>query len=169
MRLAAGGDGFRLGAELIDDAFENAVDHADGAEVETALHAGNGVGADDVLGRAELDQRQAGGLGEERLDGDADADGDGAAEVFGVLRDHVEVDGGAEIDDHAGAAVFIEAGDSVDEAIRADFAGIVVTNGEADIGARGDEHRFLVEVAPGHEGEGGIDGRDDAGDDDAVD
>ncbi len=70
---------------------------ADGAEVQAGLHAGDGVGADDVLGRAEIDQGQARGLAEERVDGDADADGDGAAQVFGVARDDVEVDGGAEI------------------------------------------------------------------------
>ena len=76
-------------------------------------------------------------LAEEGVDGDADADGDGAAEVLGIFRNHVEVDGGAHIDDHARAAVFVEAGDAVDQAIGADFVGVVVADREADIGAAG--------------------------------
>ncbi len=59
-----------------------------------------------------------------------------AAEVFGVAGDAIEIDGGTHIDDHAGAAVFIEAGDAVDQAIGADLVGVVVTDVEADIGVR---------------------------------
>ena len=97
-----------------------------GAVVQAGLHAADGIGADHVLRRPEIDQRQARGLAEERVDGDADADRDGAAEVLGILRDDVEVDGGAQIDDDARAAIFIEAGDAVDQAVGADFIGIVV-------------------------------------------
>ena len=134
--LPAGGDGFGFRAEFGDDALQDAVDHADGAEVQAGLHAGHGVGADHVLGRPEIHQRQARGLAEQGVDGDADADGDGAAEVFGVLRNHVEVDGGAHIDDDARAAVFVEAGDAVDQAVGAHFVGVVVADREADIGVR---------------------------------
>ena len=50
---------------------------------------------------------------------------------------HVEVDGGAQVDDHARAAVLVEAGDAVDQAVGAHFVGVVVADGEADIGAAG--------------------------------
>ena len=53
---------------------------------------------------------QAGGFGEQGGDGDADADRDGSPGIR-RLRNHVEVDAGAHIDDHARAAVFVEAGD----------------------------------------------------------
>src|ERR1017187_6461633 len=169
VRLPASGDGLGFGAELGDDALQDAIDHADGAEVEAALHAGHRVGAHHVLGRPEIHQRQAGGFGEQGGDGDADADRDGPTEVFAVFRNHVEVDGGAHIDNHARAAVFTEAGDGVDQAVGAHFAGVVVAYGEPDIGARRDEHGFRVEVAFGHERQGGIDGRHDARNDDAID
>ena len=84
-------------------------------------------------------------------------------------RNHVEVDGGAHIHHHARAAVFVEAGDSVDQAVGAHFVRVVVAYGEPDIGARRDEHGFGVEVALGHERQGGIDGRHHARNDDAVD
>ena len=71
-----------------------------------------------------------------RIDGDPDADRDGAAQVFAVLGNHVEVDGGAEVHDDARAAVFVEAGDAVHQPVGAHFVGIVVADGEPDIGAR---------------------------------
>ena len=54
--------------------------------------------------------------------------------------DHVEVDGGAEVHDDARAAVFVEAGHAVDQAVGAHFVGVVVADGDAEIGARADEH-----------------------------
>src|ERR1019366_9636342 len=133
VRLPAGGDGLGFGAELGDDPLQNAIDHADGAEVEAALHAGHGVGAHHVLGRPEIYQRQTGGFGEQGRDGDADAHRDGAAQIFAVFRNHIEVDGGAHIDDHTRAAVFTKAGNGVHQAVGAYFAGVVVADGEPDI------------------------------------
>src|SRR5208283_4044531 len=88
-RLTAGGYQCSAGPHLFDHSFENAVDHAYRAVIKTGTHAVHGVSADDVFGRAEIDQRQARGLTEESLDSDTDADGDGAAEVFAGGGDHV--------------------------------------------------------------------------------
>ena len=51
---AAGGDGFGVGAELGDEAFEDAVDQADVAVVEADLDVVGGAGADDLGGLLDL-------------------------------------------------------------------------------------------------------------------
>src|SRR5262249_40936308 len=135
---------------------------------EAGAHAVDRVGADHVGGRAEVDQRESCSLGEERLDGDADADGDGAAEILAGGGGDVGGDGGSEGDDDAGAGGVVEAGNPVDEAVGSHFERIVVLDGDAEIGLRADEQRHGVEVAFGCEGEGGVDGRYDAGNDHAV-
>ena len=91
-----------VGAELGDHAFEDAVDQADVAVVEADLQVVDGVGADDLGGLADVDAGQARGAGEESVGGDAEAGGDGAAEVFAAGTDDVEGGGGAEVDDDDG-------------------------------------------------------------------
>jgi len=59
-------------------------------------------------------------------DGDADAGADDAAEILGAGRHGIKGDGCAEIDDDAGSAVFGDGGDGVDDAVRADFAWVVI-------------------------------------------
>src|SRR6185369_14800826 len=157
--LAAGGDGFRRRSKLVDGTFENAIDHAQGAVIESALYARDGGGADYIFGPAEFHLRKAGSPAEEGVNGNADADGYGAAEVLALSRDAIEINRCAHIDDHAGTAVFIKAGNTVDEPVRADLVGVVVQNLETDIGLGTDEHRVGVEVAPRHVGKRGIDRR----------
>src|SRR5215469_2458407 len=71
--LASGRDRLGFGAKLFDYALDDAVNHADRAIVETTLHAGDRIGSDHVLGRPEVDEREASGTAEQRVDGDADA------------------------------------------------------------------------------------------------
>src|ERR1051326_2083573 len=168
VRLPAGGDRFSSRPELFDNALQNAVDHSHGAEVHARLNARYGVGANHVLCRPEIHEGKPGGFTEQRLDGNADAHGDSAPQVLGVFRDHVEVDGGAEIHDDARTAVLVEARHAVYKAVGADLRGIIVTDGQADFGARPNEHGLGVEVTLGHEGEGAIDGRHDARDNHAI-
>ena len=66
----------RVGPELIQQPFENAVDHPDGAVVQTGLHAGHRVGSDELLRLQKIDQRQPGGFGEQALNRDSDARAD---------------------------------------------------------------------------------------------
>src|SRR6478672_5440860 len=71
--LAAGGNGFSGRSKLPDGAFEYAIDHAEGAVIEAALYARDGVGADYILGPAEIHFRQAGSAAEEGVNRNADA------------------------------------------------------------------------------------------------
>ena len=58
-------------------------------------------------------------------------------------------DRGAEVDDHAGAADLLEAGDRVDEPVRADLARVVVADRHAGPQARADDEQLVAEVALG--------------------
>jgi len=86
---------------------------------------GDGVGADDLGGALDVDAAEAGGAGEEGFGADAQAGGDGAAEVFAFGGDDVEVGGGSEVYDDSGATVAHECGDGVDEAVCSQFGRVV--------------------------------------------
>ena len=73
-----------------------------------------------------------------------------AAEIFAARGDSVEINRRAEIDDDARAAVFVERGDAVDDAVGADFLRVVVVHGHAGLDAGLDEERFVAEVTLGH-------------------
>src|SRR3954453_3600444 len=62
MRLAPGGNSPGFGPHLLNYALQNPVDHADGSVIQTRADTRYGVRADHVLGRAEIDERQARGL-----------------------------------------------------------------------------------------------------------
>src|SRR6267142_5373585 len=72
-RETAGGEDFGFVAQLLQQAFDDSVDQAEIAEKQARLNAGDGVGADDLRGHADIHQRKAGGVLEQRLGGDADA------------------------------------------------------------------------------------------------
>ena len=155
---------------------EDAVDEADVAVVEADLEVVDGVGADDLGGLADVDAGEAGGAEEERVGGDAEAWSDGSADVFAARGDDVEGGGGAEVDDDDGGPSFfgdvfeeVEGGDAVDDAVCADFGGIVGADGETGAGAGLDEEGLDVEVELGGAAEDGIERRDDGGDGDAGD
>ncbi len=167
--LAAGGDHFCFCAHHFFHALKDAVDHVGVAVEKAGLHGGGGVGADDFAGIFDFDAKEARGAGEERVGGNADAGAEDAAEIFAARGDGVEINGGAEIDDDARAAVFFEGGDAVDDAVGADFLRVVVLHGHAGLDAGLDEKSFFAEVTLGHSGESGIQRRDDGADDDAAD
>jgi hypothetical protein len=54
----------------------------DVAVVEADLQVVDGVGADDAGGLAHIDAGQAGRADEQRVGGDAEAGGDGSADIF---------------------------------------------------------------------------------------
>ena len=94
---------------------------------------------------------------------------DGAAEELALCGDDVEGGGGAHVDDDGGAAEQIEGGDAVDDAVGADFAGVVGEDGKAGLDAGLDEERADVEEGFADAAEGGVERRDDGGDGDAGD
>ena len=59
-----------------------------------------------------------------------------------LAETHVEGGGGAEVDDDAGAAEFLEGGDAVDDAVGADLRGVVDRDGHAGLDAGLDEQRL---------------------------
>ncbi len=132
------------------------------------MDAVDGVGADEPGGFAEVHHGQPRGFGEQAADGDADAWADDAAQIFRIGRNGVEGDGGAHVDDDARAAVIMQGRDAVDDAVRAHLPRIVVENLHAGVGFRIDEESGGMEIALGHLGELGVERRDDAAGDDAV-
>ena len=60
-------------------------------------------------------------------------------------------------------------GYAVDDAVGADFGGVVGEDGQAGAGSGFDEEGLEVEVAFGDAAEGGVERRDDGGDDDSGD
>ncbi len=159
----------RCDAELGHDALEDAVDQSDVAVIEAGLEVGDGVGADDFGGALDVHAAEAGGAGEQGVGADAEAGGDGAAEVFAACGDDVEGGRGAEVDHDARAAVALEGGDGIDEAISAQFGGIVDEDGHAGLDAGFDEEGLDAEVLFADLAQCAFDGRDDAGDDDVAD
>ena len=99
---AAGGDHVDvLGgyAELLDHPADDPVDLAGEAEDHARLERLDGVLRDHRARAQQLDLAQLGATAAERLQGDVDAGGDGAADVLPARADHVEGGGGAEVDD----------------------------------------------------------------------
>ena len=84
-------------------------------------------------------------------------------------RDDVVGDRGAEVDDHAGAADALVAGDGVDEPVRADLARVVVADRHPGLQARADQQHLVAEVAARHRRPLGPQLRDRRGDDRGVD
>ena len=81
----------------------------------------NRVLADGSRWAFELHTVKHGGTREERFAGDADAWGDGAADVVTIFVDRVEDRRGAEIDDDDRLSVFLYGRDGVDNAVRAEL------------------------------------------------
>ncbi len=171
-QAAAGDDARRLlgvGAKLRKNALDDAVDEADVAEVNSALQVADGVGADDLCRALDVDAAQARGAREERVGAEAEAGRDGAAEIFAARGDHFKFCGRAEVDHDAWAAVALEGGDAVGDAIGAKLGGIVDEHLHAGLDAWLDEHRLDVEVGFAHLAQRGVDGRHHRSDDDVRD
>ena len=102
-------------AELGDDPPHQPVDEPGEAVEDPALQHLDGVLADGLPGRDQLDLAQLRGPGGERLDRDLDAGGERAAEELALRADDVEVGARAEVDDDDGPAVQVVGGEGVDE------------------------------------------------------
>src|SRR6185312_10320941 len=166
---ASGGDGFRVGSEFVDEAFENPVDQADVAVIKTDLDVVGGGGADDFGGLLDLYAGKAGGAVEQRVGGDAEAWCDGPAEKLAFAGDDVESGCGAHVDDNSRSAHHVECGDAVDDAVGPDFAGVVGEDRQAGFDARLDEQRLDLEERLADPAQGRIERRNDRRDSDAID
>ncbi len=103
--VAAGGDGLGVAAQLLLEAADHALHHLDVAVEQARLEGLDGVLADGAAGGRELDAAELCRAVVQGLGGDADAGGDGAAEVLTLAVDGVEDRGGAEVDHHRRPAV----------------------------------------------------------------
>ena len=160
---------FSVALELLLHAGDDALDQPHVAEDHARLHGGDGRLADGGLGALQLDARQLRGALEQRLEGDADAGGDGAAHVVALAGDGVEYRGRAEVDDDQRRAVELDCGDGVDDAVGADVARAIVEDADAGAHAGIDDQRRHLEIAPADFLEDGRQGRHDAAEDGFVD
>ena len=117
----------------------------------------------------QLDARQLRRALEKRLQRDADAGRDGAADVVALAGDGVEHRRRAEVDDDERRAVQLDGGDGVDDAVGADVARAVVEDADAGPHARVDDQGRHLEVAAADVLEDRRQRRDDAAQDGLVD
>src|SRR5579872_7625057 len=103
---AAGGEYFCFGAKLGQQKFEDAIDKAEIAVVQTRLQTSNCVCADDAGRLANFHAWQPSGAGEESVCRNANTGTDDSAEIFALGGDAIEGCRGAEIHDHARPTVF---------------------------------------------------------------
>src|SRR5690606_11622534 len=118
--VAAGGDHGdlvgvvgQLGGHPLDDAVDLAREAVDDARLEGF----DGVLGDDGAGPDQLHLVELGSGGGQGVDGDLDAGGGDGADVLALGRDGVEGGGGAEVDDDARAAVLVDGGQRVHDAV----------------------------------------------------
>ena len=129
-----------------------------------------------MLRRHEVDAAEHGGVGDERVPCDADADGDGAPQVVAVRCDRVEDGGGAKVDDDGGAAVEMQGGCGVYHSVSAHVVRALVHDADAGSGSCAHHERLAREERSGdvfeYAGERGYDAADgdvrDVGQGDAL-
>ena len=119
-------------------------------------------------GLANLHARQARGALKKRVGGNADAGANHSAKILAFRGNAIEGGRGAEIDDHAGTAIFFECGHAIHDAVSAHFGGIVVVHRHAGFHSRLDQQRLGIEVALANLAEHGIERRHDRRNHDAV-
>ena len=131
------------------------------AEHRARLHRADGVAADGAVGRPELDPRQLGRAGGERLEPQLQARRDGAADVRPVHADAVERRRGPEVDDHGRRAIEAGRRERVDQPVGAHLVRSVHPDGQRHVPGRGDEDRDPVAARDGlgRGGQGGDDRR----------
>ena len=103
------------------------------------------------------------------MNGHADSRANDAAQILRVGGDRVERNGGAEIHDDARPAVSMKRSHTVNDPVGSDLARIVVQDLQAGVRLVGHEHRLAIEILPRHGGQRGIERRNNARDDYAVD
>ena len=117
----------------------------------------------------QLDPAQGGGVGEQGVEADGHARGDGPAEVLTRRRDGVEGGGRAEVDHHARAAEQVVGPDGVGDPVGTHLLRVVVEDGHPALHAGLQHHGGDVEPASHHLAEVGGDQRDRRGHGDAGD
>src|SRR4051812_29531549 len=150
-RKTTGRDDDRLSAQLVGDAPHDAVDLAGEPEDDARLERLDGRLADDRPRPDQLDLQQPRGPGGEGVDGDLDPRRERAAEELALSADDVEVGRRTEVDDDRRPAVQGVRRQSVDDAVRADLAGVVVEDRDAGADSRlDDDGRHVGVVAVEH-------------------
>ena len=119
-----------------------------------------------LAGPLDVDAAEPCRAGKESVGTDAEAGRDDAADVLALGGDHIEGRRGAEVDDDTWPAVALKGGDAFDEAIGAEFRGIVNQYGHAGLDAGLDEHGLDAEVVFADLAKDGFDRRHDGRDDD---
>ena len=119
-------------------------------KITPGLDRAAGRPADRGLGLVELDPPDPGAALGQRGQRDLDPGCDRAAQVLAVGGDRVEVDPGAEVDDHAGVAEAVVGGDGVDEPVGADLVGVVDPDRHPGLHPGADRQAGRVEVARRH-------------------
>ena len=130
--ISAGCDDVGVAGHFAAEAEEDFADEAsisvDGAD----LHGVGGGFPDGGGWLYQLDFGKECGFSGEVSGHGAEAGGDDAAAIGGLVRDDVEGDGGAEVDDDGGCAVAVEDADGVGEAVGTDLGWEGVVDGHAD-------------------------------------
>ena len=115
--------GARL-AQLIFDTRDQAFCHGGGSHHGAAANRLDGVAANGALRGLERDAGELGGARGEGVHGDADAGGDGAADVVAARVNHVHVGGGAKVHHNSGRAVEGLRRHGVGDAVGAHLCGV---------------------------------------------
>ena len=105
----------------------------------------DGVAPDDVRRLRDLDPRQLGRPGEERVAADLDSRGDDPAEVLPLRGHAVERRRRAEVDDDDRPLRPLVCRDRIDDAVGADLPGVLVEDGHPGTDAGADDEGLGVE------------------------
>ncbi len=119
------GFGAAVRRQLVRDGAEQHEHEPAVADDGAALHGGDRVAADGVLGHDERNARQLGGPARERIDAQAGAGCDRATDERAVRAHHVERRGRAHVDHDRRRSVETQRGEGVDQAVVANPGGIV--------------------------------------------
>ena len=168
---AAGGDDEGLAAQFLLHPRNDAVHLAYEAEDDTALHGPYRIPADGLAGFYQFDPGQLGGFLEQGFRRNADARGNGTAQVFCILRQGTERGGRTEVDDDQVAfiTVFLMGCHGIDDAVRTNLVRVIVIQFQTRIDLRRHYEGDDAEVAAAHVAQGYQKRRYYSGDDDAVD
>src|SRR3990172_1304020 len=145
--VAAGADDPGVFTQPLLEAGDYPLHQPDVPEHDARLHGADGVAADRRARTAELHPVESGRPLEQRLAADAEAGGDGAAQVVAVLADGVEDGGRPQIDDDEGRPVLLDRGHGVGHAVGPNLAGTIVEDPQAGAHAGADDERLHLEVA----------------------
>src|SRR3569833_511873 len=114
----------------------------------------------------DIDAAQAGSTGKKSLSAQAKSGSDRSTKVLAFLRDYFELCSSAEIDDDARAAVALNGGDAVSDAIGAEFRRVVDERGHTGLDAGFNKKRFQMKVRLAYLAKGRVERRHNRCDED---